>query len=122
MQITAFTDEFDVGFETQSRFEVAPNVGHVHPEARVAEDQNAVGIKEAEAFLNGLDGAGEVRAGLLRLDIGCRETSVGFVQQIQRMFEIAGTLTHLFFEQDGTLELRIGDVLIAVNLLDPAHQ
>jgi len=53
---------------------------------------------------------------------GLAELGVGGVQQVERMFKVAGAFADLVFQHGGALELGIGGAGIIGDLFDPAHQ
>ena len=108
--------------EGQPRLQRPAHVGQVAGETAVEHHQPFLGVEQREAFLDRLDGIGQVAARALGLAVGLGKAQVRLVQQVEGLFQIAGAGADLFLEQHGALEMGVPRAAIIPGLLDPRHQ
>jgi hypothetical protein len=108
LDVARAADAIHIAVEGQAGVQLALHIGHVHPEARVAHHEDVLRVEEREAFLDGLDGAGEVLARGLGGAGRLAQLGVRGIQEVKRVFEVAGAFADLVFQHGGALELGIG--------------
>ena len=121
-QIARAADQIDILAKGDAGAEPVSDIRHMQAKARVAHDQPLVGIEEGKPLLHRLDGIGQVRTRLFCGAVGLGQAGVGIVEKVERAFQVAGAVAHLFLEQRGALELGIGRARGVGGLFHTAHQ
>ena len=122
MEVSATAHHPDIVVKAKPRAQLTANVGHVHAETAVAHNECPVRVKKTKALLDRFNRVREVRAGAFGFEVRRCEARVGFVQKVERMFEVTRTFADLLFQKDRTLELGICRAAVVVVLFDTLHQ
>ena len=121
-QVDAAADQRNVVIEGDAWPQRLLYIRELPREPAVAKHQSAIGVEQCKPFLDGLDRVCEVAPGPFGLSVGLGQTLIGFVEQIERLFQIPGAGTDLLFKEHGALEMRVAGAAVVARLLDASHQ